>query len=225
MKKGILVALVGSTLLAGAAQAATLTLADLIANNGTITDGDKLFSNFAYSSTGSAPAASDIDVLPYTNSAGDYGIQLLNSWAANGTGSGDSQITYTVTVTDPTRKIKDATAVSTGTAIGGSAFWDVSEHLTAGGLSIGQLTTVDAVGGVTQLSDHITFAPVSSIVVRKDIGFAANGGLVDLSIIDQNFSQTAVPEPSTWAMMLLGFAGLGFVGFRKAKSNARISVL
>jgi PEP-CTERM motif len=26
-----------------------------------------------------------------------------------------------------------------------------------------------------------------------------------------------VPEPSTWAMMLLGFAGVGFVGYRRAK--------
>jgi hypothetical protein len=32
-----------------------------------------------------------------------------------------------------------------------------------------------------------------------------------------------VPEPSTWAMMLLGFAGLGFAGWRRAKrvSSAR----
>jgi PEP-CTERM motif len=28
---------------------------------------------------------------------------------------------------------------------------------------------------------------------------------------------TVVPEPSTWAMMLLGFAGLGFAGFRRAR--------
>jgi PEP-CTERM motif len=27
----------------------------------------------------------------------------------------------------------------------------------------------------------------------------------------------AVPEPSTWAMMLLGFAGLGYAGYRRAK--------
>ena len=27
----------------------------------------------------------------------------------------------------------------------------------------------------------------------------------------------AVPEPSTWAMMALGFAGLGFVGYRRAR--------
>jgi PEP-CTERM motif len=31
---------------------------------------------------------------------------------------------------------------------------------------------------------------------------------------------TAVPEPSTWAMMLLGFAGLGYVGYRRAKRNS-----
>jgi PEP-CTERM motif len=28
---------------------------------------------------------------------------------------------------------------------------------------------------------------------------------------------TAVPEPSTWAMMLLGFAGLGFAGYRQRR--------
>jgi hypothetical protein len=27
------------------------------------------------------------------------------------------------------------------------------------------------------------------------------------------------PEPSTWAMMLLGFAGLGFAGYRKAQGG------
>jgi hypothetical protein len=27
----------------------------------------------------------------------------------------------------------------------------------------------------------------------------------------------STPEPSTWAMMLLGFAGLGFAGYRKAR--------
>jgi unsaturated chondroitin disaccharide hydrolase len=31
------------------------------------------------------------------------------------------------------------------------------------------------------------------------------------------YSPTTVPEPSTWAMMLLGFAGLGFAGYRRAR--------
>jgi hypothetical protein len=29
-----------------------------------------------------------------------------------------------------------------------------------------------------------------------------------------------VPEPSTWAMMLLGLAGLGFAGYRRTKKSA-----
>ena len=28
-----------------------------------------------------------------------------------------------------------------------------------------------------------------------------------------------IPEPSTWAMMLLGFAGLGFVGYRTSRKG------
>jgi hypothetical protein len=28
-----------------------------------------------------------------------------------------------------------------------------------------------------------------------------------------------VPEPSTWAMMLLGFAGLGYAGFMRASKT------
>jgi PEP-CTERM motif len=33
---------------------------------------------------------------------------------------------------------------------------------------------------------------------------------------------TGVPEPSTWAMMLIGFAGLGYAGFRR-RSTARLA--
>ena len=34
----------------------------------------------------------------------------------------------------------------------------------------------------------------------------------------------AVPEPSAWAMMLLGFAGLGYAGYRRARAgNAAVS--
>jgi hypothetical protein len=34
---------------------------------------------------------------------------------------------------------------------------------------------------------------------------------------------SGVPEPSTWAMMLLGFAGLGFSGFRRARARSAVA--
>jgi hypothetical protein len=39
-------------------------------------------------------------------------------------------------------------------------------------------------------------------------------GPVGLAIVT---SPSAIPEPSTWAMMLLGFAGLGYAAYRKTK--------
>jgi hypothetical protein len=34
----------------------------------------------------------------------------------------------------------------------------------------------------------------------------------------------SVPEPSTWALMLLGFAGLGFAGYRKVRKSRAVSI-
>jgi PEP-CTERM motif len=36
-------------------------------------------------------------------------------------------------------------------------------------------------------------------------------------------ADAAAPEPATWVMMLLGFAGLGFAGYRKAKRNGLLA--
>jgi hypothetical protein len=46
---------------------------------------------------------------------------------------------------------------------------------------------------------------------------------------NQNFTPyqmsigSAVPEPSTWALMLAGFAGLGFVGYRFSRKSAALA--
>ena len=47
------------------------------------------------------------------------------------------------------------------------------------------------------------------VVTTSDLGVA-------LFTVNAGGSITPVPEPSTWAMMLIGFAGLGFVGYRRA---------
>jgi hypothetical protein len=63
---------------------------------------------------------------------------------------------------------------------------------------------------------------ISDSVINLGSGFGAN---IDLQIVvygSGDFSGAgdfvlggAVPEPSTWAMMLVGFAGIGFMGWRR----------
>jgi hypothetical protein len=49
--------------------------------------------------------------------------------------------------------------------------------------------------------------------------FGANGVDFVLTAV-----ATSVPEPSTWAMMILGFAGVGFMAYRRQnKMSFRIA--
>jgi hypothetical protein len=46
-------------------------------------------------------------------------------------------------------------------------------------------------------------------------------------VIDQAGDKTrisTVPEPSTWAMMTLGFAGVGFMAYRRRHQTATLRV-
>ena len=53
-----------------------------------------------------------------------------------------------------------------------------------------------------------------------DVGAVANQNFT-LVIGTAATVGTPVPEPSTWAMMLLGFAGLGFMGYQSAGRRRR----
>jgi hypothetical protein len=58
-------------------------------------------------------------------------------------------------------------------------------------------------------SDTLTMTGQSGYCCWQIDNIAVNGPAV-----------SPIPEPSTWAMMLLGFAGLGFAGYRRNKSAA-----
>ncbi len=50
--------------------------------------------------------------------------------------------------------------------------------------------------------------------------FYADRAQVDASLA---VSIAAVPEPSTWAMMILGFLGMGFIGYRRRSTVFRVA--
>jgi hypothetical protein len=68
------------------------------------------------------------------------------------------------------------------------------------------------------LDRYITF-DFSNLGGANVVEFRAFNENEDFHVL--NFSG-AVPEPSTWAMMLLGFAGLSFMAYRKTKKSAAI---
>jgi F5/8 type C domain-containing protein/PEP-CTERM motif-containing protein len=79
-------------------------------------------------------------------------------------------------------------------------------------------------GANTTYTYDKAFTPTLAQYVEFDFGTYsiadapnAGGGVGQGAGISQ-LSVGAVPEPSTWAMMIVGFAGLGFAGYRKAKS-------
>jgi hypothetical protein len=63
--------------------------------------------------------------------------------------------------------------------------------------------TVQDLGSQRQI-----FIPVNRLIQGSNLGLPGTWEVTNVP---------AVPEPSTWATMLIGFAGLGFAGYRKAK--------
>ncbi len=74
--------------------------------------------------------------------------------------------------------------------------------------------TINFIAGNTAETENYYFAPDAFTTIGsfpQDGGaFANNGTLV-----------TAVPEPSTWAMIILGFAGIGFMACRRRRAGGR----
>ena len=62
---------------------------------------------------------------------------------------------------------------------------------------------------------------VNAIAVDLDIAILGVKGFIDIGQSKASISEAAVPEPSTWAMMALGFVGLAFA-YRRARKVAAI---
>lgn len=99
-----------------------------------------------------------------------------------------------------------------------SATWsETDKHLT---VSTNEIYTVTL---YTYVSANVYFGSSASISSFVDPTFAIDPATFDPGELNLIFSSNigAVPEPSTWAMMILGFFGTGFMAFRR-KSTLRM---
>ena len=88
------------------------------------------------------------------------------------------------------------------------------------------MTTLAGTGVIDFLGDYQVADPTTQIlgaffsqpagVATSDFFAIGGGGGAGSGSDGVPFS---IPEPSTWAMLMLGFAGLTLAGYRKAKSG------
>jgi hypothetical protein len=135
-----------------------------------------------------------------TNASGQYDQHLFTP---NGTGSNNSSAFQTAILT--TNNLLANTTYSITYSGDDDVFLALNNQVISqdGGVhGIGQLNTVTFNTGVADNQLEIFFA--DRFNVQSELQFAIS----------------AVPEPSTWAMMILGFAGVGFMAFRRKNKTA-----
>ena len=161
-------------------------------------------------------------VLSFSNSAFSGTIdELVFEDTANTFGSGD--LTWIIQVTNDASSSDAIARVTAGNFA--TFLTDVGDNGDANAPSLVDRDTPGhtigfsfaSLGGLLagETSDLLT---IDTNAVRFTTGTLA---VIDSQTSDLNgFAPSAVPEPSTWAMMMLGFAGLGFAGYRKSRKSA-----
>ena len=82
----------------------------------------------------------------------------------------------------------------------------------------------DGIGANTQVNmATMEVSTVTPYTVSNTIIFGLATGTFESRVSDEfSVSATVVPEPSTWAMMALGFGLLGYSGFRRSRATVSI---
>jgi len=78
-----------------------------------------------------------------------------------------------------------------------------------GGTSTVVSSNIDFTIANATIADVTAVNNLGNIFVADVLGSNGNTGPVDASVA------SAIPEPSTWAMMILGFFGVGFMSYRR----------
>jgi hypothetical protein len=225
LKLGTALSLAAAVLLglAGQARAATTdNLQHLKDTAGSLTIGDKTFSNFDFQTDGLTNFnASQIKVTASFNS----GVYYL-TWGGNislvsnsGPASADLLLNYRVTAA--AGLIDTIDQLYTGSAQpSGGAFLSIDETARdANGnlVANSHLQADDLSDPFVEPGDDLNIDPPQSLLdITKDIGLgisANDGGFVTITEIRQSFHQ--VPEASTAAMLVLGLALVGITTFRQ----------
>ncbi len=214
---------------------ATPTCSDGATDNGSIyfgagyscQVGDLLFSGFSYTASGDVIIPSSEITVDTVGPAGtgasisgpDIGLDFHAPWSAGAGMTSDGTIDFTVTVLSGGSLIEDfGLAQTSGVAGNGTA--SVIERgcgpapCSATGGSLYVLTFQDASANSAQ--GETTFSSYSAVSVEKDVAVNGNDGFAGISVVQDTFSQSAVPEPTSMGLLGGGLALLGLGRWRRS---------
>ena len=180
------------------------------------------------------------DIFTATGVPGAPGIDNLNVSSLALINTNPVPITVTLVVSDtnfaaPVSRAELATSATFQATIGSTytVKWFADPSNTQGADTSGNTPgtlldtfTTTATGTVQSFSDNSTqpFSATSPFSLTEEVVYTLKpGGLLLNRGVDMVMTQ--VPEPSTWAMMLLGFAGLGYAAFRRNAKARRTAPL
>jgi hypothetical protein len=169
-------------------------------------------------------------VLPLAAAVAPASAETITyDWVLSGPAAGLGGVPYpgsgtvTATLTGGNWVADAATGTINGSAVTGVTSFDGTDNL----LFPTGLTYLDTKGiafqtAAGQIVDIFSFFAQGSQPSGNAYGeLASNPGGFGVG----TFTLTAaVPEPSTWAMLILGFVGLGFLGYRRSKTSAAMTV-
>jgi PEP-CTERM motif len=149
------------------------------------------------------------------NSAGTYGSSDLQvPYAINSVYSDSSTTPSVLTITLPSPET--AFALDFGTVFASTT---ATFALSDGFMYLASDTPV-ATNGDTEFLGFLSSTPFDVITVTTPAQTGLQAGWV---VADFAYGAAlTTPEPSTWAMMLIGFAGLGFAGYRASRNGVAL---
>jgi hypothetical protein len=112
------------------------------------------------------------------------------------------------------------TDVTKSWTVGGDTFTETLTTIDSINRATANAITVTLSGTLTDTGGIFTGSPVFMILQANQSGGPGPGSTITAGFTNTSFTN-GIPETSTWAMMIIGFAGLGYAAFRRSATRAR----